>query len=121
MASPSALVQSVVGKQALGRAIYEFRSFLTDEQRYKLDGINAVPDADTILVFTAELDAANRQRRGPSVATRLHPLLASVRDFSSVIDTFVSSNPSIAALIWGSVKLTMDVSIRATCNFEASY
>ncbi|KAI1404230.1 ankyrin repeat-containing domain protein [Hypoxylon fuscum] len=117
--STSKLVQSVVGQQALGHAIYEFQSFLTDQQRYELGRINAVPDADTILVFTAELDAANRERKGRSVATRLHLLLLSVRDFCSVIDTVVSSHPEIAALIWGSVKLTMQVIVNYTSYYEA--
>lgn len=120
-ASSSALVQSVMGPQALGHAIGEFQSFLTNEQRDELGRINAVPDADTILVFTAELDAANRKRKGRSVATRLHQLLLSVRDFCSVINTFVSSHPEIAALIWGSVRLTMQVSIRANCDVQTSY
>jgi hypothetical protein len=61
-----------------------------------------------VLVFTAQLDSS-QQRRGRSIATRLHSVLQSVREFSAVVDTFISSNPEIAALIWGSVKLTIQV------------
>jgi hypothetical protein len=39
----------------------------------------------------------------------LHSVLQSVREFSAVIDTFVSSHPEIAALVWGGLKLTIQV------------
>ncbi|ORY61554.1 uncharacterized protein BCR38DRAFT_324587, partial [Pseudomassariella vexata] len=88
-------------------AIKEFQAILTDKQRRELRKTTAIPDADSILIFTAQLDSTNRNRKGPSIASRLHSVLQSVRDFCSVIDTFVSTHPEIAALIWGSVKLTM--------------
>jgi hypothetical protein len=46
-------------------------------------------------------------------------MLQSIRDYSAIIDTFVSSNPVIAALVWGSVKLTMLVVINYTSHYEA--
>jgi hypothetical protein len=61
-----------------------------------------------VLVLTAQLDRS-QDRRGRSIGTRLHSVLQCVRDFSAIIDTFVSSNPTIAALVWGSVKLTIQV------------
>lgn len=93
---------------ALQVALQEFNSILTDEQRNELHRAGPVPDADSVLVFTAQLDDINR--KGRSVATRLHTVLLSVQSFCSVVDTFVSSHPEIAALVWGSVKVTMQVS-----------
>lgn len=81
---------------------------LSEEQRKILKETTSIPDADAVLVFTAQLDAS-QHRKGRSIATRLHPVLQSVRDFSAIIDTFVSSNPGVAAVIWGSVKLTIQV------------
>lgn len=92
----------------LNEAVDDFQRILTDDQRTALKNIKSIPDADAVLVFTAQLDST-QQRRGRSIATRLHSVLESVREFSAVIDTFVSSNPEIAALIWGSVKLTIQV------------
>lgn len=100
---------------ALQVALQEFNSILTDEQRNELHRAGPVPDADSVLVFTAQLDDINR--KGRSVATRLHTVLLSVQNFCSVVDTFVSSHPEIAALVWGSVKITMQVSLGQYLTF----
>ena len=92
----------------LTEAVDDFQRILTEDQRTALKKIKSIPDADAVLVFTAELDASQQHRRR-SIATRLHSVLESVQQFSAVIDTFVSSNPEIAALVWGSVKLTIQV------------
>jgi hypothetical protein len=113
MATPSslALAQPAVG-QALQDAIKEFRCVLDEKQCREPDKLNPVPDTDGILAFTAKLDSTIRNRRGRSFASRLHTVLLAVRHFCSIADTIVSSHPEIAALVWGSVKLTMLVSVR---------
>jgi len=92
----------------LEAAVGEFRSVLTEDQRTRLQAVRAVPDAQDVLVFTAQLDYLSR-RKGRSIGSRLHSVLASVREFSAIIDVFVSSHPEIAALVWGSVKLAVQV------------
>ncbi|KAI0538686.1 hypothetical protein GGR58DRAFT_512830 [Xylaria digitata] len=116
--SSSAVARPVVG-QALQHAINEFRSVLSDEQRCELDNLNPVPDADAILVFTARLDRIDPNRRGRSFSSRLHTILLAVRNFCSIVDTFVSSHPEIAALVWGSVKLTMLIISNYTSYYDA--
>ncbi|KAI0976277.1 hypothetical protein F4678DRAFT_482490 [Xylaria arbuscula] len=115
----SAVAQPAVG-QTLQDAVNEFRSVLDEEQRRELDKLKPVPDTDAILVFTAKLDATDRNRRGRSFASRLHTILLAVRNFCSIVDTFVSSHPEIAALIWGSVRLTMLVISKYTSYYEAT-
>jgi hypothetical protein len=66
-----------------------------------------IPDATAVIILTAEIDNQNAKRRSRGVATRLFGFLESVQQFSSVVDTFVSSNPSIAALVWGSVRFAL--------------
>lgn len=61
--------------------------------------------------LTAEVDAQQAQSRQRCVGTRLQYFLDSIQQFSSVVDTFVSSNPGTAALVWGSVKLAILVSM----------
>lgn len=100
------------GDQILQNAINSFRTVLTPEQLAEFECIQSVPDTDAVLVFTAELDLRRQNQRGKSIASRLFPVLQAVHSFTSVIDTFVSSNPTIAALVWGSVKMTMTVSVR---------
>ncbi|KAJ3562144.1 hypothetical protein NPX13_g8673 [Xylaria arbuscula] len=87
--------------EGLELAVADFSAALTDNQRRKFYETRAVPDADSILVFTAELDSANRSRNGRNVSSRVSKLLQSVRDFCSIIGIFVSSHPEIAALVWG--------------------
>ncbi|KAH8660327.1 hypothetical protein BX600DRAFT_438539 [Xylariales sp. PMI_506] len=107
-------------QQPLDAAIREFQEALDDKQRQELLRSQSIPNADAILVFTAELDASHQNRRGPSVGSRLHTVLLSVRDFCSVINTFVASNPGIAPLIWGSVRLTMLLMSNFTSYYEAA-
>jgi hypothetical protein len=106
-------------EKVLEVAIREFETVLPQDKLALLQDMkrDAVPDADAVMVLTAQLDAASRSRRGRSIASRLHSVLQSVREFSAAIDTFVSSNPEIAALIWGSVKITMDVRLKMPVCF----
>lgn len=91
-------------------ALSEFGSALTDDERKQLQQIKGVPDASAALVFTAKLDASNSTRRGKSIGARAYSMLQSVQQFSAIVDTFISAHPDIAALVWGSVKLTILVS-----------
>lgn len=98
---------SISVDRSLQDAIREFQGALSPDQSNQLQAINAVPDAAAVITFVAQLDEENAQRRTSGVATRLYTVLESVQQFSTIIDTFVSSRPNIAALVWGSVKLTM--------------
>lgn len=97
---------------ALREAVSSFRGVLTDEQQTELDRIKSVPDTQAALVFTAHLDSQRRVKNETErcIAPRLHSILQSVCNFSNVVGTFVSAHPEIAALVWGSVQLTMQVS-----------
>lgn len=99
-------------------AISDFQTVLNNQERHELGKMKIVPDADYIMVFTAELDSTHRKRRGPSFASRLHTVLTSVGVFCGIVETFVSSHPEIAALVWGSVKLTMTVCANVTSYYE---
>lgn len=113
-----ALTRGAATAQELSSALQSFQSVLSDNQRRELQAIQTVPDADAVLIFTAELDAQNAKRKGRSIATRLYTFLQCARDFSGVVDTFVQSHPEIAALVWGSVKLT--ILVRVFSAFKAA-
>ncbi|EQB44797.1 hypothetical protein CGLO_16412 [Colletotrichum gloeosporioides Cg-14] len=104
--------------KGLQDAVSEFRKTLNDDQRSDLDKLKGIPDVDAALVFTAQLDWSTTQRNDPSKGTRLISVLQYVRDSSVIIDTFVSSHPEIAALVWGSVKLTMSVVLNFASYYE---
>jgi hypothetical protein len=89
-------------------AVREFQASLTPAQNTNLLDLSSNrPDASSILTFTAEVDKVNANRRSRCVSSRLFGILQSIQDFTNVVDTFVSSNPEIAALVWGSVKFTI--------------
>ena len=97
------------GDGILQNAINSFRQVLTPEQLAEFNCIQSLPDTDAVLVFTAELDLRRQSQKGKSIASRLAPVLQAVHSFTGVIDTLVSSDPTIAALVWGSVKMTIQV------------
>ncbi|KAF5647479.1 hypothetical protein F52700_1339 [Fusarium sp. NRRL 52700] len=91
----------------LEATIAGFQAILTDEDRKKLQQLKTTShDSQSIITFTAELDLLDKNRRGKSVASRLASFLQTIEQFTPIVDTYIQSNPDIAALIWGSVKLT---------------
>jgi hypothetical protein len=66
-----------------------------------------VPDPAAVFILTAEIDSENAKRRSQCVGIRIFSFLESVQQFSGIVDTFVSSNPAIAALVWGSIKFAL--------------
>lgn len=94
-------------QKALEDAVDGFHSILTNEERSKLGQLGAIRDVETVMIFTAQLDRENQLQKGRGVASRLISILQSVHAFSTVVETFVSSNPRIAALVWGSVKFSL--------------
>ena len=85
---------------------------MTLEEKSELakSGSQPLPNVGDVIAFTAALDRKDGGRKGPSIATRLHSMILSVQQFAGVVDTFVSSRPEVAALVWGSVKLALMVS-----------
>ncbi|KAH7304083.1 hypothetical protein B0I35DRAFT_401700 [Stachybotrys elegans] len=111
---------STAGPQkALQDAIDGFHSILTVDQRDKLAHIGAIRDAQSAMIFTAQLDRETQLKKGRGVAGRFISVLQSVQAFSAVVDTFVSSNPEIAALVWGSIKFALLIVVNFTSYFEA--
>lgn len=94
--------------EPLAESVRDFESQLSPQQRTRLRELKSIPDAEAVMTFTAELDAVSRSKRQRSVAIKLHAFLQSTGDFSQAINTPpLSSNPGIAAMVWGSVKFIM--------------
>lgn len=97
----------------LENTIARFHAILTDDDRKNLQQLKTEPhDAQSIIMFTASLDRFDPKRRGKSVASRLASFLQTIEQFTPIVDTYIQSNPEIAALVWGSVKLTFRVRIQ---------
>jgi len=118
VAAPPSAESSPTPRKSLEDAVDDFQKVLTDDERRKLRTIGDIRDADTVMIFTAQLDRENQLKNGRGIACRLHSLLQSVHTFSSVVDTFVSSHPEIAGLVWGSIKFAMLIAVNYTSYFE---
>ncbi|ENH62173.1 hypothetical protein FOC1_g10015135 [Fusarium oxysporum f. sp. cubense race 1] len=98
----------------LERTVAGFQAILTDEDRKKLQQLKATShDSQSIITFTAELDLLDKNRRGKSVASRLASFLQTIEQFTPIVDTYIQSNPDIAGIIWGSIKLTFLSELRS--------
>lgn len=93
-------------KEQLERAIHEYETVLSDEDRKQLHSQGS-PDAMAAINLTAEIDRRCNNRRSQCIGPRLITFLESIQQFSQVVDTFVSSHPQLAALVWGGVKLAL--------------
>lgn len=100
----------------LKQALVGFENILTHDEKQQYHSSAAKPDGSSVIAFVAQIDANNSNRAGRCVAPRLYTFLEAIQQFTSIVDTFVSCNPKIAALIWGGVKTT----ILIACNI-ASY
>ncbi|RKL49257.1 hypothetical protein BFJ70_g2182 [Fusarium oxysporum] len=92
-------VDSSDAVKKLETAIARFQAVLNDDDRKKLQELKTTShDSQSIILFTAELDRLDRNRRGKSVATRLSSFLQMIEQYTPIIDTYIQSKPDISAL-----------------------
>lgn len=67
--------------------------------------------ADTFIHHVKELDAVQNAQSGvkKSIFNSISTFSENVEPYVKVIDTFVSSKPEVAALIWGAARLVLQV------------
>lgn len=90
----------------LAQALHDYETILSDEDRNQLHS-QGLPDARAALNFTSLIDTECNNRRSQCLGPRLITFLESIQQFSQIVDTFVSSRPEVAALVWGGVKLAL--------------
>jgi len=95
-----------------------FQDSLDDHQKQEFQKQSSKPDADAVITFVSQLDRQSSGREGRCVAARLFTFLKATQQFSNVVDTFVSSKPSVAALIWGGVKFAILAASNISSYFE---
>ncbi|KAL5588270.1 hypothetical protein FOBRF1_014798 [Fusarium oxysporum] len=113
-------VDSSDAVKELETAIARFQAILIDDDRKKLQELKTTShDSQSIILFTAELDRLDRNRRGKSVATRLSSFLQMIEQYTPIIDTYIQSKPDISALVWGSIKLTFTFLANISSYFQS--
>lgn len=108
MANTASVTASQHAEQELKNALDDFRSALTDKWKRELDAnVKTASEYTSATYVTNEIDHINSKGIGRNLGPKLLPFLDGVKAFTSVVDTFVQSNPETAALVWGSIKLCL--------------
>jgi hypothetical protein len=102
----------------LAQELSTFENALDDRQKREYQKQSSKPDADAVIAFVSQLDRQSSGRAGQCVASRLFTFLNATQQFSGVVDTFVSSTPTLAALIWGGVKFAILAASNVSSYFE---
>lgn len=103
---------------SLNDALKDFDKALSQDERQRYQTNCRKPSAQTVLDFVSEIDVNNQGRGGRCTATRMITFLDAVQQFVVVVDTFVSSNPKVAALVWGGVKTTILIASNVNSYFD---
>ena len=113
MATPS-VTDEITG------ALQQFQAALSPEQKvqFSTSQSSTPSDVNGVLAFTAEVDALKQRRQARCFGSRLQSTLQSVQQFTSIVSTFVNSNPAVAALVWGSIRFTVLVASNWSSFFE---
>lgn len=91
----------------LQQALEGFYRILTPEEFSKFSGTS--PGVGSILDLTSEVNGRGKERTLRRWASYFEPFLEAIQLYSGAIETFVSSNPRVAALVWGSAKIVIIV------------
>ncbi|KAJ5484352.1 hypothetical protein N7453_012306 [Penicillium expansum] len=102
---------------ALREALMKFEDILTEEQKRLYQVSATQPDVASVIEFVTKIDANNNSTMRRCVAPRLCRFLQATQQFSDVVGTFISSNPQIAALVWGGVKTAILTASNITSYF----
>ena len=99
----------------LAHALHDYETILSDEERIRLRS-QGLPDATAAINFATLIDRQCSSRRRQCMGPRLITFLESIQQFSQIVDTFVSSHPEFAALVWGGVKFALLVRLLPSSN-----
>ena len=85
----------------------EYKEKLTLEDWSTINSVGGVEDVASELSHRNE---AYGKRKLPKWSKRFGDAINYIRPLMSVIDTFVQSDPTVSALVWGSIKAVLEVS-----------
>ncbi|KAK4938142.1 hypothetical protein LTR10_021382 [Elasticomyces elasticus] len=104
--------------ESLKQALQRFENALTNDRRQLYQRDCAKPDATSVVTFVTQLDQNDDGRAKQCFAPRLFTFLNATRQFTDAVDTFVSTNPHIAGLVWGGVKIAILAASNVASYFE---
>lgn len=74
-----------------------------------LQNIVQIRSHDQLIKSIGELKQQYQSRKTIRALNFIEPVIQNLRSFNGVIDTAIQSNPDIAALCWGGLKLIIEV------------
>ena len=90
-------------------ALQECRSQLKPEEIKRMSPVTSYEDLQSSV---AVLEKDFRKRQIPKVLSRIEPYLSNLRSFQGVVDSAVQAKPDLAALMWGGIKLVLEVNVK---------
>lgn len=105
---------------ALNSALEGFQRSLSPEERVQFNSLSGgTPTADDVLRFTEEINEKGSSSRSRLWAQRLSGILTSIQQYCAIADTLIQANPTISALVWGSVKFVLMAAINFSDYFDS--
>ena len=98
--------QRVPPDRQLTEALHDLDRVLSDEQRLEVRAAGSLT-ATSALELAIRVDRECNENRRQCMGARFTLFIDSLRQFYDATDTFVSSNPTRAALVWGGLKVTI--------------
>ncbi|RSL98170.1 hypothetical protein CDV31_012704 [Fusarium ambrosium] len=104
-------------RHAFESAIQKFKDDLKNPEHY--DKILQTTSIDQVYDATDEIQKEQSKNGRLRHLSKIEPFLSRLRDYSSVVETFVQAKPDILALIWGPIKLLLQWADALTKSFTA--
>ncbi|KAJ6256214.1 hypothetical protein Dda_9049 [Drechslerella dactyloides] len=101
------MAQQPSGQQRLSIALDEFQKQLTPVEQTNLSRISQ-PDVTTVTTFSAQINESSNLRR-KRLGDKIQPFLLFMHSFGDVVGIYIQSDPRVSALVWGSIKLVVQI------------
>jgi hypothetical protein len=102
---------------AFENAKQEYLASLKDPSVF--DSVSQTTSIDEVFAFTTQLQLDQGKRKDLRGLRKISPYLEGLRQYANVIEVFVQVKPDILALIWGPIKLLLQISNNLTQSFDA--
>ena len=106
MAMIRAVSQPSQPEKDLADALRDFETILSDQQKQELRSAGP-PNPSTAIELATQIDKECTQKRRRCMGPRFMLFIDSLQKIYDATDTFVSSHPESAALVWGGLKVTI--------------
>jgi hypothetical protein len=97
--------------KAYAQALEEHLATLTDEEKAYFTSKSSTPD--DILQFAKAMDAERSTRRSTRLTDVFVTTVDKLRGYMDVVESMITAKPELTALIWGGIKIIIQVRERS--------